>query len=331
MSEPTIKAKRLAYVRVEAPDTARAEEFLEEFGLQLSARTGDAAFFRGTDPEPPCYVLTKGSGGVTAIAFEADDMADLEALSAIDGASAIETLDEPAGGKIVRLTDPQGMRVEVVHGRMALEALDASPAHRFNMDGKRNREGELPAVTHGPSQVKRLGHLVLESAIPHEVYEWYNRHLGLQTSDAVRTPDGSPQMIFSRLDRGEEYVDHHVVGFQFAVDEGARVQHMAFEVGNFDDLMSGHDYLKSKRRKHVWGIGRHRLGGQIFDYWANPWGVIHEHWTDTDLVNENHEPTDTSIADLKDYWGPEPGPGFVVSRWNFKAVRNIARMLKARA
>ena len=331
MTEPTIKAKRLAYVRVSAPDLARAETFLDEFGLQVAARTENTVYFRGTDPEPPCYLLTEGERGVTAIAFEADSAADLAAISQIEGASAVETLDEPAGGQVVRLRDPQGMQVEIVHGRSALDPLDPAPAHPFNMNGQREREGALPAIDKGPSRVRRIGHLVLESADPATVYDWYNRHLGLQTSDAVRLPGGEAQMIFSRLDRGQEYVDHHVVGFQFAMDEGARVQHVAFEVGNLDDLMSGHEHLKRKRRKHVWGIGRHLLGGQIFDYWKSPFGVIHEHWTDTDLVNQEHQAQDCGVADVNDYWGPGPTPAFIISRWNWKVFKNIARVLRARS
>ena len=331
MTEPTIKAKRLAYVRVSAPDLARAETFLDEFGLQVAARTDGAVYFRGTDPEPPCYVLTQGERDVTAIAFEADNAEDLRAISQIEGASAIAALDDPAGGQVVCLRDPQGMQVEIVHGRSALEPIDPAPAHAYNMNGQRQRQGELPAINRGPSRVRRIGHLVLESADPATVYEWYHRHLGLQTSDAVRLPDGEAQMIFSRLDRGQEYVDHHVVGFQFAMDEGARVQHIAFEVGNLDDLMSGHEHLKRKRRKHVWGIGRHLLGGQIFDYWKSPFGVIHEHWTDTDLVNQEHQAQDCGVADVNDYWGPGPTPAFIISRWNWKVFKNIARVLRARS
>jgi len=331
MAEPTTKAKQLAYVRVEAPDLSKAETFLEEFGLQVAARTDDAIYFRGTDPKPPCYVLSQGNSGVTAIAFEADTASDLERMSAIDGASAIQTLDEPGGGQVVHLQDPQGMRVEIVCARSPLDQLTPAPAHAFNMDGQRTREGELPGVKSGPSHIRRIGHLVLESADPNSVYQWYSQHLGLQISDRVNTPDGGTQMIFSRLDRGQQFVDHHVVGFQFALDEGARVQHIAFEVGNFDDLMSGHDHLKAKRCKNVWGIGRHRLGGQIFDYWSSPWGVIHEHWTDTDLVNQDHEASERDVTALKDYWGPAPTLGFVVSRWNWKTIRNIARLVRARA
>lgn len=331
MAEPVIRVKKLAYVRVGAPDLATAEQFLDDFGLQVAARTDHDVHFRGTDAEPPCYVLSEGAGGVTAIAFEADSLEDLEKLSQLDGASAIETLTEPGAGQVVRLTDPVGMQVEVVHGRAALEALPPSPSHPFNMNGVKARVGGFPAIKRGPSQVRRIGHLVLESPDPESLYQWYHEHLGLRISDAVRLPDGAPQMIFSRLDRAQEFVDHHVVGFQFALDEGVRVQHIAFEVGNLDDLMSGHDHLKRRKRKHVWGIGRHLLGGQIFDYWKSPFGVIHEHWTDTDLVNESHEAKDCGIAEMQDYWGPGPSPGFLIARFNLKVIRNALRLLKARS
>ena len=109
------------------------------------------------------------------------------------------------------------------------------------------------------------------------------------------------------------------------------MQHFAFEVGNLDDLISGHEHLKSARRKHVWGVGRHLLGGQIFDYWSSPFGVIHEHWTDTDLLNQDHQAQEYTVAQVEDYWGPPPTPGFVISRWNAKAIRNAVRLLLARA
>jgi catechol 2,3-dioxygenase-like lactoylglutathione lyase family enzyme len=331
MAEPLVKVQKLAYVRVNAPDLDAALRFLDEFGLQVATRSGDTVHLRGTDAEPPCYVLTRGPGGVSAIAFESESLADLEKVAQLEGASAIESLDEPCGGQVVRLTDPMGMQVEIVHGREALEPLEPAPSHAFNMNGVRERVGLLPAIKRGPSGVRRLGHLVLESGDPQSQYQWYNERFGLTTSDAVRLPDGTPQMIFSRLDRAEEYVDHHVVGFQFSLDEGIRVQHVAFEVGNLDDLMSGHEYLKRRKRKHVWGIGRHLLGGQIFDYWKSPFGLIHEHWTDTDLVNNTHEANECGVDGVRDYWGPGPSPGFLIARWNFKVIKNLVRILRARS
>ena len=330
MATPTIKASKLAFVRVSAPGLDAAERFLTEFGLQVAERTDGSLYLRGSDAEAPCYILSAGSSAVTAIGFEVDDAQALDAFAAMPGASAVSAMDGPGGGRVVRMMDPVGMQVEIVHGRSPLDPLPPAPAHAYNMNGQKLRAGALPAVPRGPSTVRRLGHLVLESADPESLYRWYNQHLGLLVSDAVRLPDGSPQMIFSRLDRGDAFVDHHVIGFQFALDEGVRVQHMAFEVGNLDDLMGGHEHLKRRRYKHVWGIGRHLLGGQIFDYWKSPYGVIHEHWTDTDLVNAAHEAKDCPVAKMQDYWGPAPKPAFLIARWNLKTVRNVLRLLKAR-
>ncbi len=39
-----------------------------------------------------------------------------ERVSRVEGASKIEDIDEPGGGKRVRLTDPDGYQVEVVYG-----------------------------------------------------------------------------------------------------------------------------------------------------------------------------------------------------------------------
>ena len=40
----------------------------------------------------------------------------------------------------------------------------------------------------------------------------------------------------------------------------------------------------------MWGIGRHLIGSQLFDYWADPWGRVHEHWADTDVLNASTPP-----------------------------------------
>ena len=116
-------------------------------------------------------------------------------------------------------------------------------------------------------------------------------------------------MQFARLDKGLEYTDHHSLAFQMCMDGTERLQHVSFEVQNIDDLMVGHDHLKSDRTyKHVWGIGRHRLGGQVYDYWKDPWGRIHEHWADTDLLNTEYEATVQQPSGGRDYWGASQQP-----------------------
>ena len=54
--------------------------------------------------------------------------------------------------------------------------------------------------------------------------------------------------------------------------------------------MTGHEHLEKKGYQHMWGIGRHLIGSQLFDYWADPWGRVHEHWADTDVLNAHTPP-----------------------------------------
>ena len=48
--------------------------------------------------------------------------------------------------------------------------------------------------------------------------------------------------------------------------------------------------MRDRGWKHAWGMGRHLLGSQIFDYWEDPWGDKHEHYCDGDLFTAD-QPT----------------------------------------
>ena len=86
------------------------------------------------------------------------------------------------------------------------------------------------------------------------------------------------------------------------------LNHLSWEVGDLDDVYAGSEHLAAKNRSHEWGIGRHLLGSQIFDYWRDPWGHELEHWTDGDLFTAADAPNKASMADLLDVqWGaPHP-------------------------
>ena len=44
-----------------------------------------------------------------------------------------------------------------------------------------------------------------------------------------------------------------------------------------------------KNRQHYWGMGRHFLGSQVFDYWLDINGNEFEHYTDGDVFTGNRE------------------------------------------
>ena len=117
---PVIKAADLAYGRLRSPDLDKQEEFLTAFGMVRADRTKNALYMRGTDAPHHIHVTELGEPKYFGIAFHAASEEDLEKLSRVDGASKVESIDEPGGGKRVRLTDPDGFQVEIVHGMARL-------------------------------------------------------------------------------------------------------------------------------------------------------------------------------------------------------------------
>jgi hypothetical protein len=90
------------------------------------------------------------------------------------------------------------------------------------------------------------------------------------------------------------------------------LNHLSFEVQDFDDVMVGHEHMRAKGYTHVWGIGRHVLGSQIYDYWQDPWGRVHEHWTDTDRLNiRNGSNLISAEEGLMSQWGERPPESFI--------------------
>ncbi len=111
-----IKVTDIAYARLRSPDLDKQAEFLENFGLVQSDRTNKAIYYRGTDPVHHLHITEKGDPKFVGIAYHAASEDDLKTMAKVPGASGIENLDEPGGGKRVRLTEPNGYQIEVVWG-----------------------------------------------------------------------------------------------------------------------------------------------------------------------------------------------------------------------
>jgi catechol 2,3-dioxygenase-like lactoylglutathione lyase family enzyme len=310
---PIIKVRDIAWVRLRSPDLDAAERFLTDFGLVRSARTDRALYMRGTDPAHHIHITELGEPRVLGIAFHAGSEADLHRLSreAAEGATPVLDLEEPGGGKVVRLTEPNGFPIEVVHGLASLPPLPVRTSV-LNTGPERRRLGELQRMEVRPCQVKRIGHAVIATPDIEDSKVWVQRHLGFVTSDDVHAEDDPDLLLasFNRADRGAEFVDHHIM--MFARNERRGLNHVSYEVQDVDDLMAGHDHLKAAGDyRHFWGIGRHLLGSQIFDYWADPWGRVHEHWTDSDLLNNRTPPRRLPRSQgLKSQWGPQAPQAF---------------------
>jgi catechol 2,3-dioxygenase-like lactoylglutathione lyase family enzyme len=327
---PTARASALAYLVFERPDLESAEDFLTDFGLMLAGRTHDVLYMRGTAPSPYCYRVHRARQvRFVGAGFLVRTREELERLSRIDGAGPIERSEHPGGGDRVRLRDPSGFTVEVLHGQTPAEEIPTRDPLALNLGSKRGRINHGPRPPVEPPDVVRLGHLVIEVADYQGTCGWFTQHLGLIPSDVQVLPDGSPALTFLRLDLGDTPADHHTL----AIAQGFMplYNHSAYEVVDADAVGMGQRVLREKGWTHAWGIGRHILGSQIFDYWQDPWGDKHEHYCDGDLVTADQPMGVHAVSrEAMSQWG-EPLPrSFTKPHFSpaalVAAVRNLRRV-----
>lgn len=298
-----IRIEDIAHVRFTAPDLAAMRAFLVEFGLTPIAETATELYARGAGPAPFVHATALGEPGFAALGLRAESLADLETLAAAEGAK-VEDFAAPGGGKVVRLTDPDGRTVEVVAGQSPAAPLPLPPEPSRNTAAAKARLRAPTRIAAGPAQVVRLGHAVLEVGDFRAAEAWYKDRFGFITSDEIEMAPGMAIGAFLRCDRGEALTDHHTL-FLLQARGKPGLNHAAFEVAGMDDLMRGHSHLKAAGRTPAWGIGRHILGSQIFDYWKDPWGNELEHWTDGDLYTAADGSNVTGFATLLGVqWGP---------------------------
>ncbi|NWB97020.1 VOC family protein [Pseudomonas gingeri] len=307
-----IKILDVESVRFSAPDLQQMKAFLMDFGMVEADDLGDGVLrMRGTGTAPFIHETVVGEPGFRSLSLLAADLSDLEKLANSEGLP-IEAADGPGGGKRVRLTDPDGWTVDVVAGKQRVEPLPSGYGGSWNDTARKIRPGTAKRVSRGSSHVFRLGHVVLGVSNVTQTTEWWQSRFGLIVSDEVRAPSGDLAAVFIRCDRGIDPADHHSLNFASVPDMPPRFHHAAFEVADLDDLMAGHELLKSKGYRHDWGVGRHVLGSQVFDYWRDPWGHRIEHWTDGDIFTADAPTAITDIPTMMGHhWGENPPADFV--------------------
>lgn len=254
------------------------------------------------------------------------------------------------GGKRVHFVEPTtGFVLEAVHGQRAEPLPSRRGRHTYNHAGVDERVGVEQDVSGnrypikkdpGPPEVYRLGHVV--AAVPPGEHQAFMRFLentfGLLVSDSARMiiPPGAeehfpPPVVelikatgsdvmfqFMRMDRGAAETDHHSILVLPLLDgtPEAQLSHAAFEVFSMDDVFRGHMHFRERAADGApyalaWGIGRHVYGSQIYDYWHDPYGHVHEHMCDGDRVNASYGPNTLDMTDPGKFgdnggnqWGP---------------------------
>lgn len=319
-----ITVEDIAHVRYAAPDLAAMRSFLEDFGMQCF-EAGGRLYGKGTDGRPFFHVTEPGKAQFLAVGFIARSVEDLQALAIHDGVE-VEDSSEPGGGKIVRLVDPDGYRIEVVAGQARAEPALQAIGEQYNTPALKQRLNRDVRLSPGPSHPHRIGHTGLAVSNFRVSEKWYKDRFGFLTTNEIELSPGLTAGAFLRCDLGDRPTDHHTLAL-LQLPGGRRNLHAAFEVPSIDDLLLGHDHLVAKKRTPYWNRGRHVLGSQYFDYWKDPFGNDLEHWTDGDVYTADHPPSIETIDTLfTAQWGP-PVPTKGIPR----GLINLGLSLYARA
>ena len=299
-----IKADSLSFLIWDVADFKKQEEFMQDFGMLTHSKSSSELYMHGYEGSPYLYYGRKAKKSkFVGIGFTVNEKSDLSTLSQATG-QPIEKLNRPGGGSVVRLMDPNGVVIEVCHGIKQLKKIDTR-RDILNTNTRNNivriNEGQRPPLIASP--VLDIGHCVTGTNDFEGTTTWYMKHLGLIPTDVLCLEDGSPTVTFMRLDRGDKPSDHHAVVVGKGGGEG--YLHSAYEVVDMDAVAQGQQFLKMKKKyKHFWGIGRHILGSQEFDYWYDPHGFEFEHYADGDVYTASH-PTEYHPLDTGNIyaWG----------------------------
>jgi hypothetical protein len=330
--EPIGRAVELAFLRWEKRRLAPTERFWRDFGMHIVSSSAHRLVARGTGSAPCIAVATKGPRDrFVGAAFRMSDDTDLERYVQTLGARRLAPDAIPGGGSGVELADPSGRSVWLLQGQPRVPPLPV----RASLTEHTNTADRTPRVNHTvrapiePARVVRLGHVVMQTVDFPRMAQWYQRVLGIIPTDVQYLADGTPALAFCRLNLGEQPADHHTVVLVGAIEE--KYEHSAYEVIDLDALGQGAQVLRAQGHRHMWGIGRHVLGSQLFDYWFDPDGFEYEHYTDGDLFTADFE-TAYSPLEFGGLWAwGEDAPASMKPKKNLGTLLRVLGLLRRKA
>lgn len=311
---------RLLDVTLAVPDPDALGAFWERRGM---LRT-DAAL--GTADRPRQLTLVEGRyRHLAGLHLGCEREVDLDAI-----ATRLAGLGVEAARADTRLicSDPvfdHDVVVEVVGDA----PLAATPDRPVNRPGHTERTTARADVVEEPAPrpPRRVGHVVLGTPHVTEACAFYVDGLGFQVSDRIL--DGV--LTFARVEP-----DHHNLLIQPA--PVSYLNHYALEMDDIDAIgAAGTAVLSERPDAHVVGIGRHRLGSNLFWYLTDPAGTMFELFADMDQITDDdawdrdHRRDDWTPEEAGlSVWGPAEAPEVFFNPPDLAAIGAVRESLGRR-
>lgn len=313
-----VQLARLGHVCFEHTNSDEFDKFAVDFGLVAVEKEPGKTYYRGYGKDPYIYVATKSTSGTPRFngpAFVAASQKEFDKAKVLPGAKLSSLHDAPGGGEMITFDRADDTQFHVLFGQTErnINPISAPSAiHESvgpaNTPFEKPRKGKFQRFHEGPALIHKLGHFGYVHRDFDSELKWYTDNFNFVPSDILHHWDfeNIDVMAFMHLDLGKQYSDHHIFFMQRAPPEVKKtyLHHSSYEVEDFDTQLIGHEWLAKKGWKSVWGVGRHVLGSQIFDYWHDPSGFKIEHYADGDLVNMD-TPTKRDVVGPLSVWGPE--------------------------
>ena len=255
------------------PDLAESEAFLRAFGLRVT-RLEDTLELRAQPAEHVWARLC--SGGPTKhleyISFGCY-AADLERLrTQIQTAGGTMTEPHPRGDTAgFWFKDMDGTLVQVKVAAKTMPDTKAPLVDENVPSGARGAPPRSECPTYSPV---RLAHLALFTPNVSRAAAFYQRALGVLLADRSRE-----RIAFTY---GRHGSDHHLIAF--LASEGPGLHHSSWDVLGIGAMGVGSERLRVAGYSNQWGLGRHVIGSNYFNYIRDGSGQWWEHICHIDYI-----------------------------------------------
>jgi hypothetical protein len=295
------------------PDLAVAQKFYATFGLdvrQNASPSGDRLDLY-TFGNPHCWASVFKAGDRKQLQFVrygifADDEAVFRerVAKAGIGIAAHPFASGMEGDQGLWLRDPDGTAIQLI---VANKVSPSAPTVPSVVPPVPPGQGAAPSRSKvKPVRPRNLSHILQFTPDVLAMTAFCKNLLGLRMSDYT-----ADVIAFMHTPHGS---DHHLVAF--AKSHAPGLHHSSWDVGSADEVGSGMEQMRNAGWGKGWGVGRHVLGSNFFNYVEDPWGSFCEYSAGIDFIPPDldwpaadHPPEDSLYV-----WGPTLPENFITNQ-----------------
>ncbi|WP_122619509.1 VOC family protein [Streptomyces sp. Tu 4128] len=276
--------QRIESVTYGIDDLGECVRFFEDFGLFLVERTDEHAVFEtltgqtlhlDTDPGPLLPPPVESGPTLREVVWGVDTREELDRLATAVGRD--REVRESADG-VHHTVDRSGFGVGLTLARPEKAAVALRSANTLGHVARWNEALEPITRAHP----LRMCHVALNIAKEgkDEAVAFYTDLLGFRPTDVVE-----PMGVFMQAP-GDD--DQHTMLLCHRPDR-AGVNHIAYEVPGFDDVIEGGNFMIEQGWREARKLGRHTIGSNVFRFLHAPCGGRVEYAADMDRVDNTYE------------------------------------------